>query len=86
MGKHIFWLVLVYHKHLFLFYDTFFFVVEGVCLQINSLCLLCNENYSLLNAGPHAFIDLLGERMFKPSLSTILSENTKYVSLFLMVY
>jgi len=37
-----------------------------------------------LDAGPHNLIETLRERMFKPSLSTIITENTKYVVTFLL--
>jgi hypothetical protein len=32
----------------------------------------------ILNAAPQAFIETLRDKMFKPSLSTIVNENTKY--------
>jgi hypothetical protein len=37
-------------------------------------------------AAPQAFIETLREKMFKPSLSTIVNENTKYVLTLELMY
>lgn len=34
--------------------------------------------YMFLDAAPYAFIETLRDRMFKPTLSTLVTEHTKY--------
>lgn len=42
--------------------------------------------FILLAAAPYAFIETLRERMFKPSLSTVITENSKYVWNFIQTF
>ncbi|RZC94507.1 hypothetical protein C5167_026237 [Papaver somniferum] len=52
----------------------FFFANNLVFVFAAACCLIICLNHS---TGPYAFIETLRERMFKPSLSTIITENTK---------
>lgn len=44
----------------------------------NSFYVQLSLLFLFLDAAPHAFVETLREKMFKPSLSTIVNENTKY--------
>jgi hypothetical protein len=58
-----------------------FTCIDHLCLCIKfalmALAVLHFNPFSIYFAGPNNFIETLRERMFRPSLSTIISENSK---------
>ncbi|XP_048500852.1 CBS domain-containing protein CBSCBSPB1-like isoform X2 [Beta vulgaris subsp. vulgaris] len=72
----------IFTSLLHIFYIAFFSDLHFTCaLKSDSLFAILTNHFNYVSVpGPNTFIDALRERIFRPSLSTVLSEHSKLLT------